>query len=157
MAENNLATAFVLIIGVMAYAVMFAVNSSVHSYLIVSYSDKVTGDKKERCPAFNLSAADDKIWVVSSFDHETLVGLDRRNKTSCPQSYPVWVVNHQSLHAPLLCSQDQVAMDLGFYYMANAMGRLVGVLVGGFLYHYTVSLGTVASGFVLAFREAALQ
>lgn len=32
-------------------------------------------------------------------------------------------------------------MDLGFYYMANAMGRLVGVLVGGFLYHYTVSLG----------------
>lgn len=31
-------------------------------------------------------------------------------------------------------------MDLGFYYMANAMGRLVGVLVGGFLYHYTVSL-----------------
>lgn len=46
-AENNLATAFVLIIGVMAFAVMFAVNSSVHSYLIVSYSDKVTGDKKE--------------------------------------------------------------------------------------------------------------
>lgn len=33
-------------------------------------------------------------------------------------------------------------MDLGFYYMANAMGRLVGVLVGGFLYHYTVSLRT---------------
>lgn len=30
-------------------------------------------------------------------------------------------------------------MDLGFYYMANAMGRLVGTLVGGFLYHYTVS------------------
>lgn len=30
-------------------------------------------------------------------------------------------------------------MDLGFYYMANAMGRLIGVLVGGFLYHYTVS------------------
>lgn len=30
-------------------------------------------------------------------------------------------------------------MDLGFYYMANAMGRLAGVLIGGFLYHYTVS------------------
>ncbi|CAB1108883.1 unnamed protein product [Ectocarpus sp. CCAP 1310/34] len=51
---------------------LFAVNSSVHSYLIVSYSNK-----------------------------------------------------------------DKVAMDLGFYYMANAMGRLIGVLVGGFLYHYT--------------------
>eukprot|EP00752_Nemacystus_decipiens_P003165 g2929.t1 len=72
MAENNLATAFVLIVGVVAFAVLFAVNSSVHSYLIVSYSNK-----------------------------------------------------------------DKVAMDLGFYYMANAMGRLIGVLVGGFLYHYT--------------------
>ncbi|CAM9266029.1 unnamed protein product, partial [Hapterophycus canaliculatus] len=71
-AESDLATAFVLITGVVAFAAMFAVNSSVHSYLIVSYSNK-----------------------------------------------------------------DKVAMDLGFYYMANAMGRLVGVLVGGFLYHYT--------------------
>eukprot|EP00903_Cladosiphon_okamuranus_P007581 g7354.t1 len=71
-AEDDLATAFVLIIGLVAFAVMFAVNSSVHSYLIVSYSNK-----------------------------------------------------------------DKVAMDLGFYYMANAMGRLIGVLVGGFLYHYT--------------------
>lgn len=43
-AENDLATAFVLIIGVVAFAVMFAVNSSVHSYLIVSYSNKVIGD-----------------------------------------------------------------------------------------------------------------
>ncbi|CAM9245362.1 unnamed protein product [Scytosiphon promiscuus] len=71
-AESDLATALVLITGVVAFAAMFAVNSSVHSYLIVSYSNK-----------------------------------------------------------------DKVAMDLGFYYMANAMGRLVGVLVGGFLYHYT--------------------
>lgn len=35
--------------------------------------------------------------------------------------------------------QDTVAMDVGFYYMANAGGRLVGVLLGGFLYYYTVS------------------
>ncbi|CAN0516844.1 unnamed protein product, partial [Scytosiphon promiscuus] len=38
---NNLATAFVLILGLTAFAAMFAVNSSVHSYLIVSYSNKV--------------------------------------------------------------------------------------------------------------------
>lgn len=44
-AENNLATAFVLVIGVVAFAVLFAVNSSVHSYLIVSYSNKVIGDE----------------------------------------------------------------------------------------------------------------
>ncbi|CAM9980606.1 unnamed protein product, partial [Pylaiella littoralis] len=71
-AENKVATSFVLVVGVVAFAMMFAVNSSVHSYLIVSYSNK-----------------------------------------------------------------DKVAMDLGFYYMANAMGRLIGVLLGGFLYYYT--------------------
>lgn len=40
-AENDLATVFVLIIGLVAFAGLFAVNSSVHSYLIVSYSNKV--------------------------------------------------------------------------------------------------------------------
>ncbi|CAM9804462.1 unnamed protein product, partial [Ascophyllum nodosum] len=71
-AKNDIATAIVLIVGTIMFAAIFAVNSSVHSYLIVSYSNK-----------------------------------------------------------------DKVAMDLGFYYMANAMGRLIGVLIGGFLYHYT--------------------
>lgn len=58
----------------------------------------------------------------------------------------VLLFNHQLLLSLRLCwdSQDKVAMDLGFYYMANAMGRLVGVLLGGFLYHYTVSLRTIA-------------
>ncbi|CBJ30465.1 putative membrane transporter (ISS) [Ectocarpus siliculosus] len=71
-ADSQLATGCVLVLGMLVFAGLFAVNSSVHSYLIVSYSNK-----------------------------------------------------------------DKVAMDLGFYYMANAMGRLIGVLVGGFLYHYT--------------------
>lgn len=61
--------------------------------------------------------------------------------------------NLKLVHAPLLCSQDKVAMDLGFYYMANAMGRLVGVLVGGFLYHYTVSLRITASRFFQVLRR----
>lgn len=42
-------------------------------------------------------------------------------------------------------------MDLGFYYMANAMGRLIGVLLGGFLYHYTVSRRTLGPGLSLLF------
>jgi hypothetical protein len=28
-------------------------------------------------------------------------------------------------------------MDLGFYYMANAMGRLVGTLLSGVIYQFT--------------------
>jgi len=59
----------VVFAGLAAFAVVFAINSSVHSYLILAYSD---GDK--------------------------------------------------------------VAMNVGFYYMANAGGRLVGTLLSGLLY-----------------------
>lgn len=40
-AESDAATVAVLSVGLAAYASVFAVNSSVHSYLIVSYSNKV--------------------------------------------------------------------------------------------------------------------
>ena len=59
----------VLIIGLIIFGVVFAVNSSLHSYLIVSYA-----------------------------------------------------------------KDDGVSLDVGFYYMANALGRLVGTLLSGYLY-----------------------
>eukprot|EP00882_Tetradesmus_deserticola_P010869 GHRQ01011488.1.p1 GENE.GHRQ01011488.1~~GHRQ01011488.1.p1 ORF type:complete len:366 (+),score=173.70 GHRQ01011488.1:27-1100(+) len=65
------AMAGVLLSGLLLYCVLFAVNSSVHSYLIVKYAD---GNK--------------------------------------------------------------VAMNVGFYYMANALGRLTGTLVSGALYTF---------------------
>jgi len=61
----------VIIVGLAAFGVIFAVNSAVHSYLILSYSH---GDK--------------------------------------------------------------VAMNVGFYYMANAAGRLLGTLLSGLLYQW---------------------
>lgn len=60
---------YVLLGGLLLFGALFAVNSSVHSYLIVSYA-----------------------------------------------------------------SHDGVSMDVGFYYMANAMGRLVGTVLSGWLY-----------------------
>ncbi len=62
---------FAIIFGLAAFGVIFAVNSAVHSYLILSYSH---GDK--------------------------------------------------------------VAMNVGFYYMANAAGRLIGTLLSGLLYQW---------------------
>ena len=59
------------IFGVFSFAVVFAVNSAVHSYLVVKYSD---GNK--------------------------------------------------------------AAMNVGFYYMANAFGRLIGTITSGALYSY---------------------
>ena len=78
--------------------------------------------------------------LLGFIEENSAYGVERRYLLGCFSS-------RRPLHAPLLPSQDKVAMDLGFYYMANAMGRLVGVLVGGFLYHYTVSLRTIASVF----------
>jgi len=71
--DNATAITAVLLTGICVFAALFAVSSAVHSYLIVSYSNR-----------------------------------------------------------------DKVAMDVGFYYMGNAGGRMVGTLVSGFLYTYTV-------------------
>ena len=61
----------VIVVGLIAFGVIFAMNSAVHSYLILEYAD---GDK--------------------------------------------------------------VAMNVGFYYMANACGRLIGTLLSGLLYQW---------------------
>ncbi|MDP5212835.1 organoarsenical effux MFS transporter ArsJ [Pseudoalteromonas tunicata] len=60
-----------LIIGLLVFGAIFAVNSSLHSYLIVSYAD-----------------------------------------------------------------QQNVSLDVGFYYMANAMGRLLGTVLSGWVFQY---------------------
>jgi predicted MFS family arabinose efflux permease len=61
--------AAVLVIGLMLFGALFAVNSSLHSFLILSYA-----------------------------------------------------------------KEDGVSMDVGFYYMANAMGRLLGTVLSGWVY-----------------------
>jgi predicted MFS family arabinose efflux permease len=59
----------ILIIGLLIFGVLFAINSSLHSYLIVS-----------------------------------------------------------------MANEDGVSLDVGFYYMANAMGRLIGTLLSGWVF-----------------------
>ncbi len=53
----------------------------------------------------------------------------------------------------LACTQsDQVALNVGFYYMANASGRLIGTLLSGVLYLYFGLVGCLWASvvFVLA-------
>ena len=48
----------------------------------------------------------------------------------------VFAIN-SSLHSYLIVSyagSDGVSLDVGFYYMANAMGRLVGTVLSGWIY-----------------------
>ena len=85
--EINVAPATVVVIGLALFGVVFAINSSVHSYLILSFSDS-----------------------------------------------------------------DKVALNVGFYYMANAGGRLVGCLLSGLSYQLWGLTGCLAtaSAMVLA-------
>jgi predicted MFS family arabinose efflux permease len=79
--------AWALIIGLGLFGVVFAINSAVHSYLILAYSDN-----------------------------------------------------------------DKVAMNVGFYYMANAGGRLLGTVLSGGIYQVWGLTGCLwwSMGFVLA-------
>ena len=48
----------------------------------------------------------------------------------------VFAVN-SSLHSYLIVSYakgDGVSLDVGFYYMANAMGRLIGTILSGWIF-----------------------
>jgi predicted MFS family arabinose efflux permease len=67
--DTTLSAPWVLIGGLLLFGALFAVNSSLHSYLIVAYA-----------------------------------------------------------------KEDGVSLDVGFYYMANAMGRLLGTLLSGWVF-----------------------
>lgn len=67
--QTDLSAKIIVIGGLMAFAVLFAINSSLHSYLIVEMADK-----------------------------------------------------------------DGVSLDVGFYYMANACGRLLGTVLSGWIF-----------------------
>jgi predicted MFS family arabinose efflux permease len=77
----------VIVTGLILFGVVFAINSAVHSYLILAYSD-----------------------------------------------------------------QEKVSMNVGFYYMANAGGRLVGTVLSGWVYQHHGLEGCLwwSAGFVLA-------
>ncbi len=76
----------VIIIGLILFGLVFAINSALHSYLILAYSDR-----------------------------------------------------------------DKVAMNVGFYYMANAAGRLTGTILSGWLYQTQGLEGCLywSTGFIL--------
>lgn len=65
----------------------------------------------------------------------------------------VFAVN-SSLHSYLIVSYakaDGVSLDVGFYYMSNAMGRLIGTLLSGWIYqaYGLAACLWISSGFVL--------
>ena len=89
----NLGASWLIIGGLTLYGIIFALNSAVHSYLIIEWSD------------------------------------------------------HQ-----------KIAMNIGFYYMANAGGRLAGTILSGLVYQYYDLVGClIISSFFVAFTAILSQ
>ncbi|MGK2931591.1 MAG: organoarsenical effux MFS transporter ArsJ [Solirubrobacterales bacterium] len=82
----------VLVVGLIAFGVIFALNSAVHSYLVLSYAEN-----------------------------------------------------------------DKVAMNVGFYYMANAGGRLLGTILSGALYQWQGLTACLWSSVAFVLAAAALS
>ncbi|WP_105199232.1 organoarsenical effux MFS transporter ArsJ [Pseudoalteromonas sp. T1lg10] len=82
--NNSNAQTWVLVLGLLLFGAVFAINSSLHSYLVVKLADR-----------------------------------------------------------------DAVSLDVGFYYMANASGRLIGTLLSGWLYQVSGLLACLACALML--------
>ena len=83
---------WVIIVGLSLFAIVFAINSAVHSYLIVEWSD-----------------------------------------------------------------HDKVAMNVGFYYMANAGGRLTGTVLSGLMFQYSGLIGCLITSSLFVAAAALLS
>jgi len=81
-----------LVVGLAVFAVVFAINSAVHSYLVLAYTD-----------------------------------------------------------------EDSVALNVGFYYMANAGGRLLGTLLSGLIFQFAGFEGCLWGSAALVLAAAALS
>ena len=81
-----------LIVGLAVFAVVFAINSAVHSYLVLAYTD-----------------------------------------------------------------EDSVALNVGFYYMANASGRLLGTLLSGVVFQLAGFQGCLVASAALVFTAAVIS
>jgi predicted MFS family arabinose efflux permease len=81
-----------LVVGLAIFAVVFAINSAVHSYLVLAYTD-----------------------------------------------------------------EDSVALNVGFYYMANAAGRLLGTLLSGLVFQFAGFQGCLWGSAALVLAAAVLS
>ena len=69
---------------------------------------------------------------------------------------------NSSIHSYLILAyahKDQVAMDVGFYYMANACGRLIGTILSGIIFQFAGLTGClwVSMLFLLAAATISMQ
>ena len=125
--------------------------------LIQTQAPRVTGKASGRLPDGRAAF----IWALVLAGLPALIALGL--STGGPAQ--VWVLGglllfgalfavNSSLHSYLIVSyakEDGVSLDVGFYYMSNALGRLIGTLLSGWVFqaHGLVACLWVSSTFVV--------
>lgn len=125
--------------------------------IVQSFAPKITGNKNGHVPDGRTAF----LWALALAGLPAVIalGLD----TGWSQQVvllgglmlfgALFAVN-SSLHSYLIVSyakEDGVSLDVGFYYMSNAMGRLIGTVLSGWVYQ-VYGLGAclwISSAFVL--------
>ena len=107
---------------------------------VQAFAPMITGKKAGKVPGASTAVG----WAIALCAIPLLISTGMQYSTA-----PLWVLIgglmvfgavfavNSSLHSYLivsLASRDGVSLDVGFYYMANAMGRLIGTMLSGWIY-----------------------
>ena len=108
--------------------------------LVQSLAPHITGKTKQQAP----TGAQAKFWAIllAAIPATIAIGLESVDQAlwillSGLILFGVVFAVNSSLHSYLIvhyASEDGVSLDVGFYYMANAMGRLIGTMLSGWIY-----------------------
>ncbi|WP_460135237.1 organoarsenical effux MFS transporter ArsJ [Pseudomonas sp. S1_E04] len=125
--------------------------------IVQSFAPNITGKKRGQVPDGRTAF----IWALALAGLPVAIALGLTTGLS-PQGVllgglmvfgALFAVN-SSLHSYLIVSyakEDGVSLDVGFYYMSNAMGRLIGTVLSGWVYQVygLPACLWISSGFVL--------
>ncbi|PVZ72062.1 organoarsenical effux MFS transporter ArsJ [Pelagibaculum spongiae] len=108
--------------------------------VVQSFAPKITGKASGKVPDGQSAF----FWALALLAIPALIALALMADVAVKISllgglllFGVLFAINSSLHSYLIVSyagEDGVSLDVGFYYMANAMGRLIGTLLSGWLF-----------------------
>lgn len=125
--------------------------------IVQSFAPHITGKKRGHVPDGRAAF----IWAIALAGLPALIAVGLSAGWSAQvvllgglMLFGVLFAVNSSLHSYLIVSyakEDGVSLDVGFYYMSNALGRLVGTLLSGWVFQ-AYGLGAclwISSAFVL--------
>lgn len=132
--------------------------------IVQSFAPHITGKKRGRVPDGRTAC----LWALAlaGLPAAIALGLDSGSAQALLLGglmvFGVLFAVNSSLHSYLIVSyakEDGVSLDVGFYYMSNAMGRLIGTLLSGWVFQ-VYGLGAclwISSVFVLLAAVVSLR